>query len=235
MFSKMSKPMRVGGDAVHVGVSRNKNLYTDEELFKFAPSLMGRPIYLEHISTANAVGEVSKSWYDGPSQCVKYEGLIWDQGTADQLKLGLIKNVSICADYEACDLEEVKIPHDLSADHLGLVAVPGVPGANINILEHLLHEGHITESAKHRIIVASVRIVESTDDIKREEIVTQLPRVTPTPTPEPPKQAKVDDVIEGTPIPTRERYNIAKHRTKTPAQRRLDYLKTLRENVSRGK
>ncbi len=221
MFSRMEKPLKVGGDAVRVGMSRNKNLYTDEELHKFAPSLAGRPIYIEHVSSGNAVGEVTKSWYDTTAQIVKYEGYIWDQSTADQLKLGLIKNVSICADYEAVDLEEVKIPHDLSADHLGLVAVPGVPGANINILEHLLHEGIIMESAQHKEIRASIRLVESNEGITKEETITVLPRQVEAPV----KKEKVD---ENKPKLVRDVFTLGKHKRVTPAQR------WLQENAARS-
>ncbi len=222
MFKRMDKPLKVGGDAVHVGMSRNRNLYTDEELHKFAPSLAGRPIYIEHVSSGNAVGEVTRSWYDSTTQAVKYEGNIWDQSTADQLKLGLIKNVSICADYEAVDLEEVKIPHNLSADHLGLVAVPGVPGANINILEHLLHEGLIMESAQHREIRATIRITESSDIIKKEETIIQYPReVAPL--------VMKEKITEDKPKLVRDVFTLSRRRHKTPAQRWLE------ENVAKNR
>ncbi len=223
----MSKPLRVGGDAVHVGMSRNRNLYTDEELHKFAPSLAGRPIYIEHVSSGNAVGEVTKSWYDLPTQTVKYEGNIWDQSTADQLKLGLIKNVSICADYEAVDMEEVKIPHDLSADHLGLVAVPGVPGANINILEHLMREGLVLESAQHKEFRASIRLVESNEGITKEETITVLPRLQVIP------EKKVTPV-EDKPKLVRDIFTLGKHRRVTPVQRWHETQRVIEENVSKS-
>ncbi len=148
-FAKMLKPVKVYGEAIHPGMSRNRNLYLPEELEKFAPSLMGRPIYLEHVSSGNAVGKILKSWYDAVSGSVKYDGEIYDESTAEQLRLGLIKNVSICADYDTCDMEEVKIPHNLEADHLGLVAVPGDKYANIFIKESV--DGH-------RVIEATIQV-----------------------------------------------------------------------------
>ncbi len=151
-FAKMLNPMKVYGEAIHPGMSRNRNLYLPEELEKFAPSLIGRPIYLEHVSSGNAVGKILKSWYDAVSGSVKYDGEIYDESTAEQLRLGLIKNVSICADYDTCDMEEVKIPHNLEADHLGLVAVPGDKYANIFIKESV--DGH-------RVIEATIQIEAS--------------------------------------------------------------------------
>jgi hypothetical protein len=53
----MEKPLRIRGLAMTTGMSRNFNIYTPEELQAFANKLVEAPVYIEHVTTANAVGE----------------------------------------------------------------------------------------------------------------------------------------------------------------------------------
>jgi hypothetical protein len=131
------KPLRIGGVALVAGLSRNLNLYTPEELQAFAPKLVGSPVYIEHVSVVNAAGKVTKCEYDVASRCLLYEAEIFESETVEKIRKGLIQHVSVGADYDALDVVDAKVPRGLHNAELSLVAVPGIPEANIQVLERL--------------------------------------------------------------------------------------------------
>jgi hypothetical protein len=131
------KPLRISGVAMAAGISRNFNVYTTEELLSFAPALVGAPVYIEHVAVDSAAGKVTKCTYDPTSRCLLYEAEIYDPVIAEKIRNGLIQHVSVGADYDALDVVDAKIPHGLSKPELSLVAVPGIPETNIQVLEHL--------------------------------------------------------------------------------------------------
>ena len=140
------KPLRIAGVAMAAGMSRNFNVYTTEELQSFAPALVGAPVYVEHVSVDSAAGKVTKCIYDPTSRCLLYEAEIYDPIIANKIRNGLIQHVSVGADYDALDVVDAKIPHGLTKPELSLVAVPGIPETNIQVLEHLkkslAHQNH---------------------------------------------------------------------------------------------
>ncbi|MEM4462312.1 MAG: hypothetical protein QW695_05535 [Candidatus Bathyarchaeia archaeon] len=137
----LAKPLRVRGYAIHAGTTRNLNRYLEDELRKAASTLKGVPVYLEHISAMNAVGKVVDAWYDEDEKAVVFEAEIYDEEVAEKIRRGLIKHVSIGADYDILDVEDgVRIPHDLAFRELSLVAVPGDREANIMVVENLVGE-----------------------------------------------------------------------------------------------
>jgi hypothetical protein len=129
------KPLRIRGVALTAGISRNLNIYTATELESFAGKLVNAPMYIEHVAVPNAVGKVTKAVWDG--QRLLYEAEVFDEETADKISKGLIKHVSVGADYETVDFLTGKIPHGLHNAEISLVAVPGIPEANIQIMEKL--------------------------------------------------------------------------------------------------
>jgi len=129
------KPLRIRGVAMATGMSRNFNVYTPEELKAFAGKLVDAPVYVEHVTAANAVGKVSKTEWDG--QRLWYEAEIYDEEAALKIRKGLIRHVSVGADYEAFDIVDGRIPHGLCNAEVSLVAVPGIPSTNIQIMERL--------------------------------------------------------------------------------------------------
>jgi hypothetical protein len=133
----VDKPLRIRGVALTAGMSRNLNLYLPEELENFASKLIGSPVYLEHVSAFNAVGKVTKARWDPDSKALFYEAEIFDEETAEKIRKGLIQHVSVGADYERVDILNGKVPHGLHNAELSLVAVPGVPQTNIQIMEKL--------------------------------------------------------------------------------------------------
>jgi len=135
--SLLVKPLKTRGVAMVAGVSRNFNIYTEEELEAFAKKLVGSPVYFEHVSATNAVGKVTKTEWNPESKVLFYEAEIHDEETAEKIRRGLIQHVSVAADYERLDVVDGKIPHGLSNAELSLVAVPGIPGTNIQVAEAL--------------------------------------------------------------------------------------------------
>jgi hypothetical protein len=131
----VEKPLHIRGVALTSGMSRNLNIYMPEELQVFAQKLVSAPVYIEHVAVPNAVGKVVKTEWDGKS--LWYEAEIYDDETAEKIRKGLIRHVSIGADYETIDILDGKVPHGLHNAELSLVAVPGFQEANIQILERV--------------------------------------------------------------------------------------------------
>ncbi|MCW4024765.1 MAG: hypothetical protein NWF01_07005 [Candidatus Bathyarchaeota archaeon] len=141
------KPLRIRGVAMCTGMSRNLNIYTPAELEAFSSKLTNAPVYIEHVSVPNAVGKVTKTDWDGHN--LWYEAEIYDTETAEKIRKGLVQHVSVGADYEAIDLVDGKVPHGLHNAELSLVAVPGIPETNVQVLEKLTQtEGRLTEAQK---------------------------------------------------------------------------------------
>jgi hypothetical protein len=129
----MNRPLKIQGLAMTTGMSRNLNIYTAEELKAFAGKLVDAPVYLEHVAAQDAVGKVTKTEWDG--QNLLYVAEIYDEDTAAKIRNGLIRHVSVGADYQTVDLVNGKVPHGLYNAEMSLVAVPGIPETNIKILE----------------------------------------------------------------------------------------------------
>lgn len=131
----VDKPLRIRGVAITAGMSRNFNIYAPEELQAFANKLVSAPVYIEHVAVPNAVGKIVKTEWDG--QNLWYEAEVYDEETAEKIRKGLIKHVSVGADYDTIDILDGKIPHGLHNAELSLVAVPGIPETSIQVLEKL--------------------------------------------------------------------------------------------------
>jgi hypothetical protein len=150
------KTLRIRGVAMCTGMSRNLNIYTAEELQNFSSKLSNAPVYIEHVAVPNAVGKVTKTDWDGHN--LWYEAEIYDGETAEKIRKGLVQHVSVGADYEAVDVVDGKVPHGLHNAELSLVAVPGIPETNVQVLEKLEDkslqeklsqtEGKLTEAQK---------------------------------------------------------------------------------------
>ena len=129
------------------GMSRNHNIYTSEELQAFSSKLANAPVYIEHVAVPNAIGKVTKTDWDGHN--LWYEAEVYDEATAEKIRKGLIQHVSVGADYEAVDLVDGKVPHGLHNAELSLVAVPGIPETNVQVIEKPTQlEGRLTWAQK---------------------------------------------------------------------------------------
>lgn len=134
----MGKRLSVEGIAVVEGISRNNVMYQADELHKFAPSLIGRPILKDHINlTDNVIGKVTHSESINNGKKVRFKGWITNDKNETMEKVidGRINNVSIGAQAgkmvkEKEDSEYI-IAKDMTALELSLTPVPGVPDASI--------------------------------------------------------------------------------------------------------
>ncbi len=150
-------PLRISGVAMVAGISRNFNVYTPDELAAFAEKLVNAPLYLEHVSASQAVGKVTKCTYDAASRSLRYVAEVYDVASAEKIRNGLIRHVSVGADYQTMDLVDAKVPHGLYNAELSLVAVPGMPETTIQVLESLVHlHSSVPASGKDRIPVRVV-------------------------------------------------------------------------------
>ena len=131
----VDKPLKIRGVAMTAGMSRNLNIYTSEELQAFSSKLANAPVYIEHVAVPNAVGKVTRTDWDGHN--LWYEAEIYDGETAEKIRKGLVQHVSVGADYEAIDVVDGKVPHGLHNAELSLVAVPGIPETNVQVIEKL--------------------------------------------------------------------------------------------------
>ncbi len=131
----VDKPLRIRGVAMTAGMSRNFNIYTPDELAAFASKLVGAPVYIEHVSVDSAIGKVTNAGWDGGA--LWYEAEIYESETAEKIRKGLVQHVSVGADYDAIDVVDGKVPHGLHNAELSLVAVPGIPETNVQVLEKL--------------------------------------------------------------------------------------------------
>jgi len=95
---------------------------------------------LEHVTAENSVGKVINAWWDPENKAVWYEAEIYDDEVQNKIRKGLIQHVSVGADYERIDVLDGKVPHGLHNAELSLVAVPGIPQTNIQIMEKLAKE-----------------------------------------------------------------------------------------------
>ncbi len=128
--------LKVRGVVATPRVSRNKVFYPPEELERAVKRLAGRPIpiYLEHVSAERAIGLARLRW-DPEKLRVEFEGEIHDEEAAEKVRKGLIKHVSLGADYEVLEPGSgYKVARGLEFRELSLVAVPGIPEAGLEPL-----------------------------------------------------------------------------------------------------
>ena len=156
------KPLLIKGYAIHAGTTRNWNLYLEDELKNAADSLIGCPIYLEHVSVGNAVGKVLAAGWDPEERAIWFVAEIYDDDVADKIRAGIIKHVSIAADYEVLEpFDSIQIPHNLQFKELSLVAVPGDREANIMVVERLLSHANDGENVSVKMLERAVGVHET--------------------------------------------------------------------------
>ena len=96
--------VRIRGVLAIPRVSRNKIFYPPEELEQAVKWLGGReiPVYLEHISADSAIGKAHLIW-NPEKMSGEFEGIITDPEIAKKIADGVIKHVSLGADYEVLE------------------------------------------------------------------------------------------------------------------------------------
>jgi len=130
------KPLKIAGVAAKVGLSRNSNEWTPDAIKELGKALKGASIYGEHVSVFDAIGKVVDTWFKSPY--LYYEGEIYDDQLIVKIKKGIIRHVSPAADYSTFETVNGIRPSGIPKNaEMSLVAVAGIPSANIQILESL--------------------------------------------------------------------------------------------------
>ena len=118
----------IRGTAINETTTHNNHKYIAEELEKAAPSLVGRPLLVDHDNRVESIkGKVNDSYYDSLSKSIKFEAKVMDTKIKEMIKDGRISNVSIGAFAEDLIKEEstgALIAKGLKIVELSLVAVP---------------------------------------------------------------------------------------------------------------
>lgn len=162
----VGKPLRIRGIAISAGMSRNFNIYLEDELQKLATKLVDAPVYLEHVSALNAVGKVTSAGWNPSSKAIFYEAEIHDDETQEKIRRGLIQHVSVAADYERLDVVDGQVPYGLHNAELSLVAVPGMPQTNIQVVDEQSFPALMEKQAGNgRAVVAPDAMEQAKDEV----------------------------------------------------------------------
>src|SRR3990167_8780579 len=129
---------KIKGVAIVPGMSRNKIMYKKEELAKFAPTLKGKPMLMDHKNeTKNIIGKIIETKFNHGTGSVHYSGVIKDKEVIELIKDGMLQNVSIGAvvgkliEEELEDGSKQMVAEDMIAVELSTIPVPGVVGTSI--------------------------------------------------------------------------------------------------------
>lgn len=149
-----TEQLNVFGIAIKPGVSRNKVLYSKEELDSFAPTLKTRPILMDHNSydLSKNIGLVTKS--SSNKGIVSYEGWIKNPENVNviaRVNDKRIKEVSIGAIAKKVLYDEDKdifIVEGLEAMELSLVSCAGVKGTSLKQALKTMEKKKLGEKVK---------------------------------------------------------------------------------------
>lgn len=136
MARHVEESLRITGVLATPRVSRNGRLYLPKELEDAVKRTNGReiPVYWEHVRAERAIGRAKLIWNPEKLQ-VEYEAIIEDPRAESVIKSAPMK-VSLGADYERIDyLDDLAIVRGLRFRELSLVAVPGIPEADLRVVE----------------------------------------------------------------------------------------------------
>jgi hypothetical protein len=118
----------IRGTAITETTTHNNHKYIAEELEKAAPSLINKPLLVDHENKIESIkGKVTLSKFDQNSKRVMFEAKVMDKNIQEMIKDGRINNVSIGAFAEDLIHEESTdsyIAKGLRMVELSLVAVP---------------------------------------------------------------------------------------------------------------
>lgn len=143
----MAKKIQVKGTAIVEGKSRNNVMYLAEELDKFAPTMVGRPILKDHENfTDNVIGKITNARSIDGGKSVEYEGWIVEDGSGiiDKVQDGRISEVSIGANaarlLKEKEDDDCIIAEGLGCLELSTTPVPGVVGTSMASRENYTAE-----------------------------------------------------------------------------------------------
>lgn len=209
-----TKRITISGVAVREGLSRNNRKYLAEELNKFAPTLIGRPILKDHEGlTDNVIGKITEAQSIDGGKSIIYKGWVKEDGTGllEKFRDGRISEVSIGSFSRRFvrdkDNEEVIIPIDMEALELSTTPTPGVIGTSISVGENIKEESikSMIENYEKENTQSNSHIIEKedkmeSDDIKSAEVAEGEAKVEETPVEAPVEEPKAEEPKEETPV-----------------------------------
>ena len=166
--------MNVKGIAIRPGMSKNGIMYTKEELDKFAPTMIGKPILKDHFSAVdNTVGIVDNGY--SANGVVNYNGWIKEDGTnlLEKVKDGRAKEVSIGAFVGRLvkddDNSDVMMAIDLQCMELSITPTPGVVGTSLQqSLESIETKRH---DSKAKVLPVFESFENSNSHVEAQEVI----------------------------------------------------------------
>lgn len=149
----------IKGVAISETTTHNNHKYIAEELQKAAPSLIGRPLLVDHDNRVESIkGRITDSLFDPALRHIKFEAKVMDEKIREMIKDGRINNVSIGAYAEDLVKEDsgAIIAKGIKIAELSLVAVPADDNANFgmamsnnySLKESLIEKSHCPECDK---------------------------------------------------------------------------------------
>lgn len=186
------KNLTIKGIAINEGTTRNKTIFTAEELNKSADSLKGKPLLKDHNNSVDSiVGKVMNSNYNTMQKCIDFEAKVFDEDMKMKINEGLVCSVSVGAQckaieevYSKCDdgtekLEGYKVS-GIDFVELSLVAVPADPNANFSkaicekfeLTNSNLSVSPINEVSKDTI-KNDIEVKEMAEEISKLELMKQ--------------------------------------------------------------
>jgi len=136
---KLPDGLLIAGEAIHVGETRNRNIFTYAELLRAARTLIGAPIELDH--DGGKYGEIIDAEFDEEDWCVRYLGKITDPEIIGLALSGQLKDkVSVKFKWRTRKFLDGKEIVGLRFTALSLLKdlEPGDPKTRMKILSNLL-------------------------------------------------------------------------------------------------
>lgn len=129
----------IEGEAIHVGKTRNRDIFTEWELMTAAKSLINKPLELDHDLSDR--GPVLSAAWDKDKWSVVYQALITDKETIDDVLHGrLLPHVSVRAGWKESPWVDGYLLKGVWFKRLSLLkkTLPADPKATMRATAHLL-------------------------------------------------------------------------------------------------
>lgn len=126
----------IKGVAISETTTHNNHKYIAEELQKAAPSLMGKPLLVDHDNRVESIkGRITNSLWNGAAKCIEFEAKVMDTKIKEMVRDGRINNVSIGAFAQDLVKEDsgTLIAKGINIAELSLVAVPADENASFGM------------------------------------------------------------------------------------------------------
>ena len=181
--AELNGDFTINGIAINETVTSNGHKFIGEELSKSASTLIGVPLLKDHDNSVDSiVGKVRVAHWDESLSNIPFTAVVKDPKMIKLIKDGLLSSVSVGADVNPEDIEELEngdvIPHNITFRELSLVAVGADSGATISpsSFSNAFNEAYKLYSTK----VENSTKTERGDNMTEEEKKTESTESTET-------------------------------------------------------